>query len=44
MEVVAGVLGDRAEVLGALALAGHESNDPLTVPPSHTSHQRRRRS
>ena len=41
-EVVAGVLGERAEVLGALALAGHESEDPLTVPvPSLTTHRRR---
>jgi predicted NBD/HSP70 family sugar kinase len=30
--IVAGTLGDRAEVLGALALAGHEADDPLTVP------------
>jgi predicted NBD/HSP70 family sugar kinase len=32
LEVVAGTLGDRAELLGALALAGHEADDPLTVP------------
>jgi predicted NBD/HSP70 family sugar kinase len=31
VEIVAGALGDRAELLGALALAGHESEDPLTV-------------
>jgi hypothetical protein len=36
------VLGDRAEVLGSLALAGHESDDPLTLPVPHMSHQRRR--
>jgi hypothetical protein len=37
------VLGERAEVLGALALAGHESGDPLTVPvPSLTTTHRRR--
>jgi predicted NBD/HSP70 family sugar kinase len=32
VEIVAGTLGDRAEVLGALALAAHESKDSLTVP------------
>jgi predicted NBD/HSP70 family sugar kinase len=42
VRITAGVLGDRAEVLGALALAGHESEDPLTVPVRHMSHQRRR--
>jgi predicted NBD/HSP70 family sugar kinase len=42
VQIVAGVLGNRAEVLGALALAGHESEDPLTVPVSVMSHQRRR--
>ncbi len=44
-EIVAGVLGDRAELLGALALAGHESVEPLTVGVSQlsgVSHQRRR--
>jgi predicted NBD/HSP70 family sugar kinase len=44
-EIVAGVLGDRAELLGALALAGHESVEPLTVGVrrlSGVSHQRRR--
>jgi predicted NBD/HSP70 family sugar kinase/biotin operon repressor len=35
VEIVAGTLGDRAELLGALALAGHESDDPLTVPVPH---------
>jgi hypothetical protein len=29
-------------VLGALALAGHEAEDPLTVPVPHMSHQWRR--
>jgi predicted NBD/HSP70 family sugar kinase len=38
VEIVAGTLGDRAELLGALALAGHESEDPLTVPVPHMSH------
>jgi predicted NBD/HSP70 family sugar kinase len=32
VQVQAGTLGDRASLLGALALAGHESDDPLTVP------------
>jgi hypothetical protein len=41
--MTAGVLGDRAEVLGALALAGHEAEDPLTLPVRHMSHQRRSR-
>ena len=35
VEIVAGTLGDRAELLGALALAGHESDDPLTVSAPH---------
>ncbi|HEX8856137.1 MAG TPA: ROK family transcriptional regulator [Thermoleophilaceae bacterium] len=41
VEIVAGTLGDRAELLGALALAGHESEDMLTVPvpPITTSPQ-----
>lgn len=40
VSVVGGVLGDRAEVLGALALAGHEAHEPLAhlfspaIPPS----------
>jgi predicted NBD/HSP70 family sugar kinase len=42
VRIVAGVLGDRAEVLGALALAGHESEDPLTLPVRPMSHIRRR--
>ena len=42
VRITAGVLGDRAEVLGSLALAGHESDDPLTVPVPTMSHQRRR--
>jgi predicted NBD/HSP70 family sugar kinase/biotin operon repressor len=36
VEIVAGTLGARAELLGALALAGHESEDPLTTPIHHT--------
>jgi glucokinase-like ROK family protein len=44
VEIVPGVLGARAEVLGALALAGHESDEPLTVPLTHVYNQRRRRS
>jgi len=40
--IVPGVLGARAEVLGALALAVHESDEPLTVPLTHVSNQRRR--
>jgi predicted NBD/HSP70 family sugar kinase len=42
VRITAGVLGERAEVLGSLALAGHESDDPLTVPVTTMSHQRRR--
>jgi predicted NBD/HSP70 family sugar kinase/biotin operon repressor len=38
VEIVAGTLGDRAELLGALALAGHEADDPLTVPVPTMSH------
>lgn len=38
VEIVAGTLGDRAELLGALALAGHESEDPLTFPVPAMSH------
>jgi hypothetical protein len=37
VQIVAGTLGARAELLGALALAGHESEDPLTVPVPHMS-------
>jgi hypothetical protein len=37
VEIVVGTLGGRAELLGALALAGHESEDPLTVPAPHMS-------
>jgi predicted NBD/HSP70 family sugar kinase len=43
VEIVAGTLGDRAELLGALALAGHESEDPLTAPVAHMSHHDIRR-
>jgi predicted NBD/HSP70 family sugar kinase len=42
LPIVAGVLGDRAELLGALALAGHESAEPLTLPTPHMSNSRRR--
>jgi predicted NBD/HSP70 family sugar kinase len=42
VRITAGVLGERAEVLGALALAGHEADDPLTLPVPHMSHQWRR--
>ena len=38
VEIVAGTLGGRAELLGALALAGHESEDPLTIPVPNMSH------
>src|ERR671937_267215 len=38
VEIVAGTLGDRAELLGALALAGHECEGALTVPVLHTAH------
>jgi predicted NBD/HSP70 family sugar kinase len=38
VEIVAGSLGGRAELLGALALAGHESEDPLTIPLPNMSH------
>jgi predicted NBD/HSP70 family sugar kinase len=39
VEIVPGVLGARAEVLGALALAVHESDEPLTVPLTHVSNR-----
>jgi predicted NBD/HSP70 family sugar kinase/biotin operon repressor len=42
VRITAGVLGERAEVLGALALAGHEADDPLTLPVQHMTLQRRR--
>jgi predicted NBD/HSP70 family sugar kinase len=42
VRITAGVLGERAEVLGSLALAGHEADDPLTLPVPHMSNQRRR--
>jgi predicted NBD/HSP70 family sugar kinase len=42
VRITAGVLGERAEVLGALALAGHEAEDPLTLPVQPMSHHRRR--
>jgi predicted NBD/HSP70 family sugar kinase len=38
VDIVAGTLGGRAELLGALALAGHESEDPLTIPVPNMSH------
>src|SRR3546814_5253806 len=41
LRVVAGVLGERAEMLGALTLAGHETDRPLLTNKSrseeHTS-------
>lgn len=42
VEIVPGVLGERAEVLGALALAGHESQDPIAVRPTLSNTTRRR--
>jgi predicted NBD/HSP70 family sugar kinase len=41
LRVVAGVLGNRAEMLGALTLAGHESDQPLLHSKSAVSSQRR---
>jgi len=38
VQIVAGTLGERAELLGALALAGHEASDPLTAPTPKMSH------
>ena len=36
VRIVAGALGERAELLGALALGGREADDPVTVPvPFH---------
>ena len=32
VRIVPSELGDRAELLGALALAGHEADDPLSLP------------
>jgi predicted NBD/HSP70 family sugar kinase len=42
VRITAGVLGHRAEVLGSLALAAHESDDPLSLPVQPMSHQWRR--
>ncbi len=42
VRVVGGVLGERAEVLGALALAGHEAHEPLAHVSSQRSSTRRR--
>src|SRR3954468_3956145 len=42
VRIAAGVLGERAEVLGSLGLAGHESDDPLSLPVQPMSHQWRR--
>ena len=39
--VVPGVLGERAEVLGALALAGHEAQEPLARVTSQAPQTRR---
>jgi predicted NBD/HSP70 family sugar kinase len=41
LRVAAGVLGDRAELLGALTLAGHESEAPLLDSKTVVSSQRR---
>jgi predicted NBD/HSP70 family sugar kinase len=38
VEVVAGTLGERAELLGSLALAAQASKEPLAVPLSEMSH------
>jgi predicted NBD/HSP70 family sugar kinase/biotin operon repressor len=35
VQITAGTLGDRASLLGALAHAGHELEDPLAVPAIH---------
>jgi predicted NBD/HSP70 family sugar kinase/biotin operon repressor len=35
VQITAGTLGDRASLLGALAHAGHELEDPLAVPVIH---------
>jgi predicted NBD/HSP70 family sugar kinase len=32
VRIVPSELGERAELLGALALAGHEADDPLSLP------------
>lgn len=42
VRVVGGVLGERAEVLGALALAGHEAHEPLAHVTSHVVPPNRR--
>ena len=42
VRITAGVLGERAEALGALALAGHEAEDPIPLPAHPMSHHRRR--
>ena len=42
VRITAGVLGERAEVLGALALAGHEAEDPMTLAVQPMSHHTRR--
>jgi predicted NBD/HSP70 family sugar kinase len=41
LRVVAGVLGDRAEMLGALTLAGHQSEQPILHSKPEVSSQRR---
>jgi predicted NBD/HSP70 family sugar kinase len=38
VQVVAGTLGERAELLGSLALAAQASKEPLAVPLSEMSH------
>jgi glucokinase-like ROK family protein len=40
VQIMAGTLGDRASLLGALALAGQEARDPLTVPIPEASHSK----
>ena len=41
VRIVAGVLGERAELLGALALAGHEAHEPLAPVTSQVPSTRR---
>ena len=43
VRVTAGLLGERAEVLGALSLAGHEVEDPLIASTPMSHHRRRSR-
>jgi len=41
VEIVGGILGERAEVMGALALAGHEAHEPLAFLTSQVQPNRR---